>query len=441
MFPHPHDALPLPPRPNLEQYKSRAKELLKAARSRSAHAIRDWTEDWLSALVALGATFDGDGTRTRFEDEVDHVAAFLRLNLAGTSEKQTSLVDAQFAIALLHGFASWPRLAKHLRGLSQSEDRFEQAVDGIVTGDLDLLKHLLQTHPDLVRLRSERQHHATLLHYVSANGVENFRQRTPKNIVEIARVLLDYGADVDAVADLYGGSTPLELVATSLPPEQAGVQEALLELFLVHGAKTERGEVSTGKRSLVASCLANGRRKAAEYLAARGAPLDFEAAAGVGRLDMVRSLLRLQPGPAKQQIEQGFLWACGFGRRPIVELLLAHGVDVSAQDRSGQTALHRAVIGRQQEIVKLLIEKGASLQQRNEYGGNPLGQAIWCVLHGGADEEYFAIIDLLVHQDTADRENHLAWLKEEANSGNSPNPHLLAKLISHLSGTANNGSS
>jgi len=36
-------------------------------------------------------------------------------------------------------------------------------------------------------------------------------------------------------------------------------------------------------------CLANGRPEAAEYLASRGAPVDFESAAGVGRLDVVQS--------------------------------------------------------------------------------------------------------------------------------------------------------
>lgn len=32
MFPNPQDALPLPPRPNLEQYKKQAKDLIKACR-------------------------------------------------------------------------------------------------------------------------------------------------------------------------------------------------------------------------------------------------------------------------------------------------------------------------------------------------------------------------------------------------------------------------
>src|SRR5428012_13463 len=50
------------------------------------------------------------------------------------------------------------------------------------------------------------------LHYCGANGVEGYRQKTPKNIVEIARMLLEAGADVDAGADVYGsGCTTLGL--------------------------------------------------------------------------------------------------------------------------------------------------------------------------------------------------------------------------------------
>jgi len=40
---------------------------------------------------------------------------------------------------------------------------------------------------------------------VSANGVEDFRQKTPENIVAIARVLLEAGADVTAESDAYVG--------------------------------------------------------------------------------------------------------------------------------------------------------------------------------------------------------------------------------------------
>jgi hypothetical protein len=47
------------------------------------------------------------------------------------------------------------------------------------------------------------------LHYCSANGVEGYRQKTPKNIVEITRILLEAGAEVDARADVYGGDPQL----------------------------------------------------------------------------------------------------------------------------------------------------------------------------------------------------------------------------------------
>ena len=50
MFPNPQDALPLPPRPNLDQYKKLAKDLLKAAQSADPTAIRTWAAAWIDSL-------------------------------------------------------------------------------------------------------------------------------------------------------------------------------------------------------------------------------------------------------------------------------------------------------------------------------------------------------------------------------------------------------
>jgi hypothetical protein len=82
------------------------------------------------------------------------------------------------------------------------------------------------------------------LHYCSANGVEGYRQKTPKNIVEITRILLEAGAEVDARADVYGGdSTTLGLAATSVHPEKTGVQEELMQVLLDHGAIMDTPEL------------------------------------------------------------------------------------------------------------------------------------------------------------------------------------------------------
>jgi hypothetical protein len=139
---------------------------------------------------------------------------------------------------------------------------FEAAADSIVNGNVASLIEALDHHPQLVNARSERDHHATLLHYVAANGVEDFRQRTPANILEITQLLLDRGANVDAEADVYGGgATTLGLAATSAHPRNAGVQNALIDLLIERGAELDR---------MGHACLANGCPEAAAHLASLG---------------------------------------------------------------------------------------------------------------------------------------------------------------------------
>ena len=57
-------------------------------------------------------------------------------------------------------------------------------------------------------------HRATLLHYVAANGVEDYRQTSPSNAVPVAEALLHAGAEVDVLADTYAGG------ATETPPRE-----------------------------------------------------------------------------------------------------------------------------------------------------------------------------------------------------------------------------
>ena len=98
--------------------------------------------------------------------------------------------------------------------------KFESAVEAVISGDVAALRSLLGEDPELVRARSTRVthfdppvHRATLLHYVAANGVEGYRQKTPKNAVEITKALLEAGAEVDSLANLYGGK------CTTMPPQ------------------------------------------------------------------------------------------------------------------------------------------------------------------------------------------------------------------------------
>jgi hypothetical protein len=309
------------------------------------------------------------------------------------------LADAQLTIAREHGFESWPKFALHVKELTRlcsPISNFEAAADAIVAGDVVKLTALVTEHSDLVRARSTRTHQATLLHYVGANGVENYRQKSPPNAVGVATFLLKAGAEVDAVAPIYGQDTALGLVATSIHPKRAGVQLALMELLLNYGAAIDG---IAGQRSIVIVALHNGRKEAAEFLASRGARLDLESAAGVGRLDIVEGFFDatggLKASATKAQLELGFVWACEYGRNDVVEFLLERGVQLDAQQNTGLTGLHWAVVGGQLETVKLLLERGASLEARNRYGGTALGQALWCKSNSH-DVAYMPIIQMLI---------------------------------------------
>src|SRR5207302_1983435 len=245
-----------------------------------------------------------------------------------------TLTRAQFALAREFGFASWPQFSRHVEALARAHSPisgFEAAVDAIVSGDLATLEKLLIEHPQLAKARSTREHGATLLHYVSANGVEDYRQKTPPNIVQIAALLLRAGADVNAESEAYGGrSTTLGLTATSYHPQAAGVQLELLDLLLENGATIDPSDGG----SAVNGCLRNGRGQAADFLASRGARLDLEGACGVGRLDVVKTFFddaaQLKPAATQTQMNAGFAWACEFGRTEVVAFLLQMGMDADA---------------------------------------------------------------------------------------------------------------
>src|SRR5262249_111294 len=153
--------------------------------------------------TALQVAGDRSPNRAEFDRRADRVTEFARTKLSPESEppSQCRLADAQFVIARAHGFTSWPKFVTHLESLAQSSSEIsasEAAAGAIVTGDTVTLERLLRENPRLIHSRSTREHNATLLHYVSANGVEGYRQKSPKNAGQIAAMLLDAGAEVDA---------------------------------------------------------------------------------------------------------------------------------------------------------------------------------------------------------------------------------------------------
>jgi hypothetical protein len=79
-------ARPLPPRPNLEQYKDQAKELLRACTSADPHAIPAWTRQWFAAYADQSA-------ETEAREEMNRIEKSIRASKL--AEPDAKLADAQ----------------------------------------------------------------------------------------------------------------------------------------------------------------------------------------------------------------------------------------------------------------------------------------------------------------------------------------------------------
>lgn len=288
--------------------------------------------------------------------------------------------DAQTVIAREYGFADWEHLGAFASAVEHDASvvQFETAVEAVVSGDLEALRQMLRQHPGLVRARSARRHHATLLHYLAANGVEGHRQKTPPAAVDVAKTLLDAGAEVDALADMYDQQcTTMSMLVSSAPPAEAGLQAAIAETLLDYGAALDEGP-GTNWTSPLMTALIFGYPDTAQALARRGARVDtLAAAAGLGRLEDVRRLL---PGADAAQRQVALALAAQLGHAAVVQWLLDSGEDPNRYNPDGlhshATPLHQAVSSNRLDVVRLLIARGARLDIADTiYQGTPLDWA------------------------------------------------------------------
>jgi ankyrin repeat protein len=66
------------------------------------------------------------------------------------------------------------------------------------------------------------------------------------------------------------------------------------------------------------------------------------------------------------------IWAADRGQLSAVEILLAKGAEINAQDIEGQTALHYATVCEQEAVAKYLAEHGADAKIADKEGTTPL---------------------------------------------------------------------
>jgi hypothetical protein len=238
------------------------------------------------------------------------------------------------------------------------ETEFDRAARAVVDGEAATLRALVAADPALVRARSGDAFDATLLHFVSANGVPDELQLSPVNAPEIAGVLLAAGAEPDAVGGAYGGgedATPLCLLVSSWPPHARGVQAELVRV-LVEGGAAPDGRRGDG--APLTTALTFGYTAAAEALVRAGArPLGLVHHAGLGRLDDVRVCARERGAPLQEALHV----AVTHGRLDAAELLVERGADVNGRTTGHhcELPLLQAAFVHEVDAALWLLDRGA----------------------------------------------------------------------------------
>jgi ankyrin repeat protein len=365
----------LPERPNLAQLKLQAKELLSLHR---------------------------DGRQAAAARIAAHHPRFAHTDPSSVLEAPFKLADAQLVVAREYGFESWGAL-KHLVDLGSRvaklvpHPRFPEALAALEAGDVARLTSLLSKHPELVRARTNLEPPygyfaaATLLHHVAWNPSR--KAPVPANIVEVARLLLDRGAEADALTLGRSGGTTMGLVITSRMASEANVSGPLIELLLSRGATLDLGTSEQvipdwGAMNVLDVPLSNHAPRAAEKLIELGARADICAAAALGRVDLLRAAFddqgrlrvpSVHHGKALSQrdaIGLALLFAYVNQRGEAVELLFDYDGNWDMTGVNNGTAMHRAAWAGDLAMVRRLVARGADVSNRdNPFNSTPLSWA------------------------------------------------------------------
>jgi ankyrin repeat protein len=248
---------------------------------------------------------------------------------------------------------------------------FRAAVTALQRGDVAALARLLDDEPRLLSeriLEPECYREASRWQYFGdpklfwfiANN-PTLMKRMPDNIVEVAETMIARGVDK---ADL---DYALELVMTSSPAREQGLQIPLLERLMKAGA--------TPTAKAIDVTLAHWELAPIRALLQGGHPMTAPIAAALGQTDRLKDLLR---EASAADVQNAFGMAVINRQTEAARLALDAGADVNGflPVHAHSTALHQAAIDDNLDLMELLVERGARTDIADRlWDSTPLGWA------------------------------------------------------------------
>ena len=386
----------LPVRPNLDQLKHQAKDLLRDLRSGEAEAAADF------------AVFH--------PENIDHAAA--------------KLADAQLVLARSYGAASWARLVQSY-----------EIVDAIWENDIAAVRELVTQHPNLiheealVRPPGKISNWGPPMSYAANLGRDDIIQMLHAMGARDHERALDRAVLQSRIETAY---LLHNLMGKPRPPEDSlgGPAYTLSDSGTAFLLKLGTRVVDDRGRRLapVDVVLETDSRKPAakhailEMYVKHGLELPDTAPMALhrGRVDLLEKHLRADPGILNRQLAWEEIYPPEMGCHD--EVLATHGTSLK-----GATLLHMCCDYDEFEIAKWLIAQGADVNARaavdaDGFGGHtPLfstvvSQANFWMNHGKGRPKVAPFAELLL-QNGADPDAR-ASLRKKLHPGYDPNDTL-----------------